>query len=120
MEKLTNKEEAIMHLYWKHKGMFVRDLLEHYTNPKPHFNTLSTMVRALEAKGFLGHKAYGTAHQYYPLISENEYGKVTIKGAVNKYFKNSYLSAVSALIKEEDISIEELKELIKQIENEHK
>lgn len=109
-----------MHLYWEYKEMFVRDLLEHYADPKPHFNTLSTMVRALEAKGFLGHKAYGTTHQYYALMSEEEYGKVTIKSAVSKYFENSYLSAVSTLIKEEDISIEELKELIKQIENEDK
>lgn len=105
-----------MRLYWKRGAMFVRELLGCYHEPKPHFNTISTMVRALEAKGYLSHKAYGNSYQYFPLVSEEEFGRQTIKGAVSSYFENSYLTAVSALVKEEKISVEELKELIEKIE----
>lgn len=105
-----------MHQYWKNGAMFVRELMEHFDEPRPHFNTLSTMVRNLESKGYLAHLSFGSSHQYYPVISEEEFAQITINGAITKYLDNSYLSAVSALVKEEKISIEELKELIKQIE----
>ena len=104
MKRLTNKEKEIMDLYWQHGPMFVKELLDYYDEPKPHFNTLSTMVRILEKNGFLDHKQFGNTYQYFPVVSEN-------------YFNNSYLSAVSSFVKEEKISVEELKELIKQIEN---
>ena len=97
-----------MQLIWQHGAMFVRELVALYPDPKPHFNTISTMVRSLEAKGYLAHTAYGN--------SETEHGGTTIKGAVSRYFENSYLTAVSALVKEEKISVEELKQLIEQIE----
>ena len=92
-------------------------LLEHYDEPKPHFNTLSTMVRTLEANGYLSHKAYGNSYQYYPIVTREEYAGSSFKGIISSYFNNSYLSAVSALVKEEKITIEELKGLIEQIEN---
>lgn len=120
MKKLTRKEEEIMKLYWEHGAMFVRELLELYAEPRPHFNTLSTMVRTLEAKGYLQHKAYGNSYQYYPIVSEEEFGRTTIKGAVSRYFENSYMTAVSALVQEEKISIDELKQLIEQIEQGNK
>ena len=87
-------------------------LLEHYDEPKPHFNTLSTMVRTLEANGYLSHKAYGNSYQYYPIVTREEYAGSSFKGIISSYFNNSYLSAVSALVKEEKITIEELKGLI--------
>ena len=116
MKRLTKKEEEIMNLFWDNGAMFVRELLEHYDEPKPHFNTLSTMVRTLEAKGFINHKAYGNTYQYYPVVSREEYAGSSFKGIVSSYFNNSYLNAVSALVKEEKITIDELKELIDQIE----
>lgn len=117
MKKLTRKEEEIMNCFWDKGAMFVRELLELYPEPKPHFNTLSTMVRTLEANGYVSHKAYGSTYQYYPVVSREEYAGSSFKGIVSSYFNNSYLNAVSALVKEEKISLDELKDLINQIEN---
>ena len=80
-------------------------------------NTLSTMVRGLEAKGYVGHKAYGGTYQYYPLVSEEEFSRKTLKGVVSKYFDNSYLGVVSSLVREEKISVDDLRDLIRQIES---
>ena len=116
MKKLTRKEEEIMNLFWEKGAMFVKELLELYEEPKPHFNTLSTMVRTLEANGFVGHKVYGNSYQYYPVVSREDYAGSSFKGLISSYFNNSYMSAVSALVREEKITVEELKELIEQIE----
>ena len=116
MKALTAKEEEIMGFFWDKGPMFVRELLNFYNEPKPHFNTVSTMVRGLEEKGFLSHHSYGTTYQYYPVVSEDRFRKTTLKGVINKYFNNSYLSAVSALVQEENISLDELKDLIKKVE----
>ena len=117
MKRLTNKEKEIMDLYWKHGPMFVRELQEHYDEPRPHINTLSTSVRILEREGFIGHKQYGNTYQYFPIITEAEYGRRSIAGIVKAYFNDSYLSAVSSFVKEEKISVDELRELIDEIEN---
>ena len=116
MKKLTKKEEEIMNLFWDKGAMFVKELLELYAEPKPHFNTLSTMGRTLEANGYVSHKAYGNSYQYYPIVTREKYAGSSFKGIISCYFNNSYLSAVSALVKEEKITIDELKELIEQIE----
>lgn len=117
MKKLTNKEREIMDLYWQYGPMFVRELQEHYHEPRPHFNTLSTIVRMLEKKGFLSHRQYGNTYQYFAAITEEEYGKTSMAGVIKSYFDNSYFNAVSSFVKEEKITVEELKELIKQIES---
>lgn len=117
MKRLTAKEKEIMDLLWQHGPMFVKELLEYYDEPKPHFNTVSTTVRILEKKGFLGHKQFGTSFQYFPTISEREYGRSSLGGIIRDYFEDSYLSAVSSFVKEEKISVDELKDLIAQIEN---
>ena len=105
--------------------MFVKQLLEFYEEPRPHFNTLSTVVRGLEEKGFLGHTAYGNSYQYYPVVTKEDFKRKTLKGVISKYFNNSYMGVVfnnsymgvvSSLVKEEEISIEELKELIRKVE----
>lgn len=118
MKKLTNKEKEIMDLYWQHGPMFVRELQEHYADPKPHFNTLSTLVRLLEKNGFLSHRQFGNTYQYYPVVSENEYGRSSLAGIIRNYFGNSYLSAVSSFVKEEKVSADELRELLEKIEKE--
>jgi len=117
MQKLTTKEEELMCFFWEKGPLFVKDILDFYNEPKPHFNTLSTIVRGLEDKEFLSHKAYGNTYQYYAVISKEQYSQGTLKNVVNKYFGNSYLHAVSALVKSEKISVEELKKLISEVEN---
>ena len=116
MEKLTRKEEELMQWFWQRGPLFVRELVALYPDPKPHFNTLSTMTRSLEAKGYLSHNASGTTYQYFPVVSAEEFRKGSLSQVIDKYFGRSYLGAVSALINEEKISVEELKELIREIE----
>jgi len=120
MKRLTTKEEEIMGWFWEKGPLFVKQLLEFYEEPKPHFNTLSTIVRGLEEKGFLSHKTYGNTYQYFAAITEDDYSKGTLKNVVAKYFNNSYLGVVSSLIKEEDISVEELRKLLDEVEEAHK
>lgn len=116
MKRLTAKEEEVMGYFWEKGPLFVRELLSFYDEPKPHFNTLSTVVRGLEEKGFVGHKVYGNTYQYYATVSRDDYRRGTLRGVISKYFDNSYLGVVSSLVQEEKISVDELKELIKQVE----
>ncbi len=116
MEKLTNKEELAMRILWKRKRGFVKDLMEDLPEPKPHYNTLSSLIRLLEDKGFVSHKAYGNTHEYYPAISKEEYQRVYMSDIVETYFEKSYKNAVSFFAKEQNISIQELKEIIEMIE----
>ena len=118
MKKLTKKEEIIMNYFWDKGPLFVRELRELYPEPKPHFSTLSTQVRTLQDEGFIDHKAYGPTYQYFAKVTREEYKQHTLTGLIDKYFDNSYINAVSALVKEEKISVEELKELIGLIEKE--
>lgn len=116
MKRLTKKETEIMNLFWDKGAMFVRELQSYYDEPKPHFNTLSTLVRILESNGFLRHTAFGNSYRYEAVISREEYRKNTLAGVISNYFSNSYLSAVSTLVKEEKITVAELKDLINRIE----
>ena len=120
MKRLSAREEEIMGFFWEKGPLFVREIVEFYKEPRLHFNTVSTFVRGLERQGLLGHRSLGTSYQYYPLVTREEYGKSTVRGAISKYFNNSYLSVVSSLVKEEDISLDELKELIRQVEEGNK
>ena len=108
-----------MELYWANGPMFVKELLEHYDEPKPHFNTLSTMVRILEKNGFLDHKQYGNTYQYFPIISRQEYSRFSMGGLIGNYF-GSYLNAVSAFVGDGKVSVDELKELISHLEKKQK
>jgi Predicted transcriptional regulator len=116
MKKLTNKEREVMELFWQHGPMFVRELLEHYDEPRPHFNTLSTIVRRLENEGYIGHKQYGSTYQYHALITEEDYAKRNIFRLVDDYIVDSYKGLVSTFLKEEKLSVDELRELISQVE----
>lgn len=120
MKGLTAKEEEIMGFFWKKGPLFVKEMLAFYDEPKPHFNTLSTIVRGLEDKGFLSHNTFGNTYQYYAAVSETEYSKGTLKNVIAKYFNNSYLGVVSSLIKEEDISVDELRKLLDEVEQGNK
>ena len=116
MEKLTNKEEEIMHILWRLEKAFVKDVLAEIKEDKPHYNTLSTIIRNLEDKGYVGYNAYGKTHQYFPIVSKENYRKRFINMAIDNYFNNSYKNMVSFFAKEEKISVEELKEIIALIE----
>ena len=120
MKKLTAKEEEVMGFFWKKGPLYVKDILELYSDPKPHFNTVSTVVRGLEECGFVGHKAYGKTYQYYAVVSRDDFKRRTLKGVIRKYFNDSYLGVVSSLVKEEEITVDELKELIRQVEEGNK
>ena len=120
MKTLTVKEEEIMGYFWEKGPLFVKQLLEFYDEPRPNFNTLSTIVSEKKKKGFLHHEVFGNTYQYYAVVSRDDFKKKTLKGVISKYFNNSYLGAVSSLVKEEDISVEELKQLIREVENANK
>jgi len=120
MEKLTNKEEEIMQVLWELKKAFVKEVIDKLPEPKPHYNTISTTIRKMEDKGFVKHQAFGKTHQYFPIIKKEEYRKKFIHKTINNYFENSYKNVVSFFAKEEKISVEELKEIIKLIENKKK
>ena len=117
MKQLTQKEEEIMERMWDHGPMLVRELQAYYDEPRPHVNTLATLMKILEEKGFLGHKAItARCFQYFARISREEYRGGSLTNVVNKFFGKSYLSAVSALVKNEKVSVDELKELIREVE----
>jgi BlaI family penicillinase repressor len=117
MQKLTNKEEEIMQILWKLKKAFVKEVLAEITEEQPHYNTLSTIIRNLEEKGFVSHNAYGNTHQYFPIVKMEDYRKRFMNTAIDTYFDSSYKNMVSFFAQEEKISAEELREILAMIEN---
>jgi len=117
MKHLTNREEEIMELFWKKESVFVKELIDELADPKPHYNTISTIVRGLEDKGFVGHEQFGNTYRYFAIISREEFSKNTIKNLVSKYFDKSYSSVVSMFVEEEKISVDEIKALIREVES---
>jgi BlaI family transcriptional regulator, penicillinase repressor len=116
MQKLTNKEEEIMHILWSLKKAFVKDVLAEIVEDKPHYNTLSTIIRNLEEKGYVAHTAYGNTHQYYPIVLKEAYRKEFMNTAIENYFNNSYKNMVSFFAEEQKISAKELREILDIIE----
>jgi len=117
MKELTKGEEQVMQILWKIKKGFVKDVLEMFPDPKPAYNTVSTIVRILEKKEFIGHKAYGKSHEYFPLISKKEYTKSYLNGFLSGYFSDSYKQLVSFFSKESNLSILEMEEIKAMIED---
>lgn len=111
-KNLSRRELEIMNLLWSHGPLFVKDMLEFYDDPKPHFSTISTFVRGLDEKGFVSHKEYGNSYQYYAVVSKEEYGKNSIYSLLDDLYSKNTLRFVSALIQDDKISADELKELI--------
>jgi BlaI family penicillinase repressor len=120
MRELTRAEEQVMQVLWKIEKGFVKDLLEHFNEPKPAYNTVSTIVRILQKKGFVGHKAYGRTHEYFPVISRDEYSRTHLKTFVKDYFSNSFESLVSFFAREKNISLTEMEEIMLIMEEEIK
>lgn len=116
MEKLTKAEEEIMQIIWRLERCTVRDIREDIGDPKIPHSTVSSVARILEKKGFLDHKAYGRTYEYFPIIDKEDYSKEEIKGFLGKYFKGSAKRLVSFLVKEKDLSLQELGEMMEKLE----
>lgn len=117
MQKLTNKEEQIMRILWKLNKAFVKEVMAEISEEQPHYNTLSTIIRNLEEKGFVSHNAFGKTHQYFPIVKMEDYRKRFMNTAIDTYFNSSYKNMVSFFAEEEKISAEELREILEIIEN---
>ncbi len=115
MKTLTRAEEQIMQIVWKLEKAFLREIIDELPNPKPHQNTVATIIKILVEKEFVGITVFGRAHQYYPLVSKDVYSKGSIKTLVKGYFEGSFSNAVSFMVKENNLSIEELELLLKQL-----
>lgn len=118
MKELTKAEEQIMQILWKLGKGFVHDILDKLPEPKPAYNTISTIVRILEKKKFVCYTAYGKTHQYYPLVLKKEYTRTYFKSFINNYFENSYPAMASFFAKDENLSLSDLEEIKKMMENE--
>ena len=113
IKELTRAEEQVMRILWQLNEAIVKDVLEQMPEPKPAYNTVSTVIRVLETKGFIDHKAYGNSYVYFPTVSEENYKKFAFDKIMNNYFSNSYQSLVSFLVTEKNLSINELEEITK-------
>lgn len=120
MKELTKAEEQVMQILWKIEKGFVNDILERFPNPKPAYNTVSTIVRILEKKEFVSHKAYGKTHQYFPLVSKKVYTKSFLNGFLSNYFSNSHKQLVSFFSNENNLSVKELEEIKQLMEDQIK
>lgn len=116
MKELTKAEEQVMQILWKLEKAFVKDILEEMPDPKPAYNTVSTIVRILETKGFVDHKAYGKTHEYFPLIPKDRYRQFSLDNLVSSYFNGSFQNLVSFFAKEEKMDVNEIDQLLKQLE----
>lgn len=112
IQQLTKAEEEIIQVLWDLELAFVKDIITKLPKPKPAYNTVSTVVRTLEQKGFVGHEPLGKSHKYYPLISKEAYTRSFMKGFVKRYFSGSYKQMVSFFTQEDKLSVNELEELV--------
>ncbi|MDA0194437.1 MAG: BlaI/MecI/CopY family transcriptional regulator [Bacteroidetes bacterium] len=115
MKELTKAEEEIMQILWQLDSAFVKDIITKLPEPKPAYNTVSTVVRILQQKGFVGYETHGKSHKYHPLITKDVYTKAFMKGFVKRYFSGSYQEMVSFFAKEDKLSLNELEQLLKEL-----
>ena len=120
MKELTKAEDEIMQVLWKTGKGFVKDILEHFKEPKPAYNTVSTIVRILVKKGFVKYKTHGKSHEYYPAIDREKYSKFYLNNFLGRYFSGSFENLVSFFARENDLSVKEMEELIKHIKQDIK
>ncbi len=118
MKELTRAEEQIMQILWEIEKGFVKDVLKHFPEPRPAYNTVSTIIRILQDKGFVSHTAYGRTHEYYPLVSKEDYTRSQMTNLVSNYFSNSFEKMISFFAREKKISLSEMEDIIKLMEKE--
>jgi len=115
IKELTRAEEQVMQILWKLEQAFVKDVIEKIPEPKPAYNTISTIIRILEKKGFVDHEAFGKTHRYFPLISKKEYTRAYFRNFLRNYFGNSFQEMVSFFAKDDQMSLSDLEELMKEV-----
>lgn len=115
MKELTKAEEQIMQLLWKKEKAFVKDLIDEMPEPKPAYNTVSTIIRILEKKGFVEHNAYGKTHEYFPSVSRIDYTRSFMKNFMRNYFSGSFHEMVSFFAKEDNMSLADFDELVEDV-----
>ena len=120
MKELTKAEDQVMQILWKLKNAFVNDIIDKIPEPKPAYNTVSTIVRILEKKGFVAYNAYGKSHQYYPLVDKAEYSDFYLKSMISSYFGGSFGNLVSFFAKENKLDVNDLDEIMSHIKDEIK
>ncbi len=114
---LTKAEEEIMQVLWKLEKAFVKHVVDELPDPKPHYNTVSTIIKILADKGFVAHESFGKSNRYYPLVRKEDYTKRSMKQFVKGYFEGSYTNMFSFFAKEKDISIEDLESILKELKS---
>jgi predicted transcriptional regulator len=117
IKELTKAEDQVMQILWKLQKGFVKDIIDEMPNPKPAYNTVSTIVRILETKGFVDHKAYGKTHEYFPLITREKYTKFYLNNLIKGYFNGSFQNLVSFFAKENKMDVHELEKLLEELKN---
>ena len=117
LKELTKAEDQVMQILWKLQKGFVKDIIEEMPNPKPAYNTVSTIVRILETKGFVDHKAYGKTHEYFPVITKEKYTKFYLNNLIKGYFNGSFQNLVSFFAKENKMDIHDLEKLLEELKN---
>ena len=115
MTELTKAEEQVMQYLWKIEKGFLKDILDLFPEPKPHTNTVSTILKVLKEKEFVDYDVYGRQHEYYPLVSKEQYSGKTMKSLVTNYFKGSYKSAVSFLVEKNEMTVQDLEMLLDEL-----
>ncbi len=116
--QLTKAEEQVMHILWDMKNGLVKNIRDSFPDPKPARNTVSTVLRVLERKGYVGHKAFGNVHLYHPLVSKSDYSKSQLFGLMESYFNNSFPAMASFFAREKDLTLKELEELLEDAKKE--
>lgn len=120
MKSLLPKEEQVMQILWRLEKAFVKEILEEMDEPRPPITTLSSLVRKLEDKGLVGHESFGKAHRYYPILKKSEYRKRSFKKLMQQYFEGSPEELLSFFVKEEDMEVDDLNELLEKIKKKEK
>lgn len=115
--QLTKAEEQVMQYLWEIKKGFLKDVLELFPEPKPHTNTVSTMLKVLKEKDFVDYEVHGRQHEYFPLVSKEKYSGKSMKSLVKNYFEGSYKNAVSFLVEKNEMSVEDLEFLLNELKN---
>ena len=116
-KELTRAEEQLMQVLWKMDKAFVKEMIEHLPDPKPIYSTVSTIIRVLEAKGFVGYEAFGRTHRYYPLLTKEQYKKQEAEKLLTNYFDNSVQDMLSFFIKQENLQVKDVEEIERMISN---
>jgi predicted transcriptional regulator len=117
LKELTKAEDQVMQILWKLEHAFVKDIIEELPEPKPAYNTVSTIVRILETKGFVDHKAFGKTHEYFPIVSKEKYTKFYLNNLLKGYFNGSFQNLVSFFARENKMDVKSLEKLLEEIKN---